>query len=91
MLPDLSQLTGIMDAIVLPLMGCIALMCAKLTEGDAARWAERQFFAALVVITLVTARTVVMCDDAWLLHTATLGVMTVGALVIPGQDASLAT
>ncbi|TWU55039.1 hypothetical protein [Rubripirellula reticaptiva] len=89
-MPDLSQITGIMDAIVLPLMGCVALMFAKLTQGEAARWAERQFFAALVVITVVTARTVMMCDDAWLLHTTTLGVMTVGALVIPSQDTLLA-
>ncbi|WP_246114690.1 hypothetical protein [Rubripirellula tenax] len=87
---DLSQITSMMDAILLPLMGCVTLMFAKLCHGETARWAERQFFAALVVITIVTLRTVILCDDSWLLHTATLGTMTVGALVIPGYDSSLA-
>ncbi|WP_145177786.1 hypothetical protein [Rubripirellula lacrimiformis] len=80
-----------MDAILLPLMGSVALVFAKMTQGEAARWAEKQFFAALVVITIVTVRTVIMCDETWLLHTATLATMIVGALVVPGYDSSLAT
>ena len=47
---DLPQFTEIIDAIVMPLIGAIALLLAKLSQGDAARWAERQFFATLVVI-----------------------------------------
>ena len=83
---DLPQFTEIIDAIVMPLIGAIALLLAKLSQGDAARWAERQFFAALVVITLVTLRTVIVCNEFWLVHTATLGTLIVGALVIPGHS-----
>ena len=89
-LMDLPQMTQIVDAIILPLIGAIALFFAKFSHGEAARWAERQFFTVLVVITLVTLRTVITCDDAWLVHTATLGTMIVGALALPGQDASVA-
>ncbi len=87
---DLPQITNFMDAIMVPLIGCVALMVAKFTVGDAARWAERQFLAVLLVITLVTLRTVITCDEVWLVHTTTLGCMIVGALVIPGQDPSIA-
>ncbi len=89
-MPDLPQITAIMDVFLLPVMASLALALAKFTHGQAARWAERQFFAALLVITLVTVRTVIMCDETWLLHTATLGIMIVGALVIPSCDATLA-
>lgn len=90
-MPDLPHITEIMDAILLPLIGSLSLFTAKLTQGEAARWAERQFLAALVVVTIVTLRTVIMCDEVWLLHTTTLGTMIVGALMIPGQSTSAAT
>ena len=83
---DLPQFTEIIDAIVMPLIGAIALLLAKLSQGDAARWAERRFFVTLVVITLVTLRTVIVCNEFWLVHTATLGTLIVGALVIPGHS-----
>jgi hypothetical protein len=86
---DLPQITEFMDAIMLPFIGCVALMVAKFADGEAAPWAERQFFAVLLVVTLVTLRTVITCDEVWLVHTATLGSMVVGALVIPGQDTSV--
>lgn len=87
---DLSLLTDVLDAFLLPLLGGFVLFLAKFTHGEAARWAEKQFYAALVVITLVTVRTVIVCDESWLLHTSTLGVMIVGALVVPSQDAAMA-
>lgn len=86
-MPDLPQTTEFMDAIIMPLIGAVALLLAKLSEGEFARWAEKQFFAVLVVITLVTLRTVITCEEFWLVHTATLSTMIVGALVIPSQDA----
>jgi membrane protein CcdC involved in cytochrome C biogenesis len=89
-LMDLSQLTEIMDAIILPLIGGIALLIAKFSQGESRRWAERQFFIVLVAITLVTLRTVIKCDEFWLVHTTTLGTMIVGSLVIPSLDASIA-
>lgn len=88
---DLPQITEIVDAIIMPMIGGLALLLAKLSQGDAARWAERQFFAVLVVITLVTLRTVIKCDEVWLIHTTTLGSLIVGALVIPGHDSYATT
>ena len=87
---DLSQITEIMDAIIMPLIGGIALLLAKFTQGDAARRAERQFFGVLVVITIVTLRTVITCDEVWLVHTTTLGTLIVGSLVIPSLDTTVA-
>ena len=87
---DLSQITGIVDAIILPMIGAAALLLAKFSQGDAARRAERRFFGILVVITIVTLRTVITCDDVWLVHTATLGTLIVGSLVIPSLDTSVA-
>jgi hypothetical protein len=84
--PDLPHIAQILDAVTLPLIGSISLMLAKFSVGDTARVAERHFFAILVVITGVTLRTVIICDQTWLLHTTTLGMLIVGALVIPSQE-----
>jgi hypothetical protein len=87
---DLSQITELMDAIVLPFIGGIALLLSKFREGDAARWHERQFFAVLVVIIIVTLRTVIYCDEVWFVHTTTLGALIIASLMIPSQGASVA-
>jgi lysylphosphatidylglycerol synthetase-like protein (DUF2156 family) len=84
---SLPQITSIMDAIFIPVAAGIALLLAKLTRGEMARKAEKNFFAFLVVMTLITIRTVVKCDEAWLIHTTTLAIMIIGALAIPGHDA----
>lgn len=89
-MPDLSQITNLFDAIILPLVGAVALLLAKFSEGDAARWAERQFFAVLLVITIVTLRTVIRCDEVWLVQTATLGTLIICSMMIPSQDGSVA-
>jgi hypothetical protein len=83
---DLPHTAQILDAITLPLIGGISLMLAKFSVGDTARILERHFLAILVVITGVTLRTVITCDQIWLLHTTTLGTLIVGALVIPSQE-----
>jgi hypothetical protein len=82
---DLSQLTSLFDAIIFPLVAGLALLLAKLSHGDAARWAERQFFAILLVITLVTLRSVITCHEFWLVHTMSLGSLIICSLMIPGQ------
>jgi len=82
---DLSQITNLLDAIIFPLVGGIALLFAKLSRGETARRAERQFFAVLVVITVITLRTVITCHEIWIVHTMTLGGLIVGSLLIPGQ------
>ncbi len=83
---DLPQITAIMDALLIPAAAGVALMLAKMTRGEMARRAEKNFFAILVVMTVITLRTVVLCEEAWLIHTATLATMIVGALAIPSQD-----
>jgi hypothetical protein len=40
----------------------------------------------LVVMTLVTLRTVIQCHDAWLVHTMALGTLIIASLMIPGQQ-----
>lgn len=77
------------DAIVLPLLGLMSLVWSKVSQGDVARFAENQFLLSLIVITIVTLRTVINCDDVWLVHTLTLSAMIVGSLAIPNRDASV--
>ena len=82
---DLSQITCLLDAVIFPLVGSIALMYAKLSRGVPARRAEKQFFAILVVLTVVTLRTVITCDEIWIVHTMSLGGLIVCSLLILGQ------
>jgi len=84
---DLSQITQVMDAVLLPLIGGCSLMLAKFSSGESARRAERTFLTVLVVISGFTLRTVIRCDEIWLLHTTTLAIIIIGALVIPSQEA----
>jgi hypothetical protein len=85
---ELAQITSFFDAIMMPLIGGLALLIAKVSHGDRARWAERQFFAVLLVITLITLRTVITSHEIWLVHTATLGSLIVGSMLIPGYHDS---
>ncbi|MFG0261952.1 MAG: hypothetical protein ACF788_06145 [Novipirellula sp. JB048] len=82
---DLPHLLRIVDVIILPLIALGILFISKISSGERARWAERQFYVALLVMTFVTVRTVALSGDAWLVHTGTLGVMIVGALVVRTQ------
>ena len=85
---DLSQITSFIDAIMMPFIGGLALLLAKVSHGDRARWAERQFFAVLLVITIVTLRTVITCHEIWLVHTTSLGALIVCSFLIPGHGES---
>ena len=80
---DLSQITSFIDAIMMPIIGGLALLIAKVSQGERARWAEKQFFAVLLVITIVTLRTVITCHEIWLVHTTTLGALIICSLLIP--------
>ena len=82
---DLPQIVKIVDAMVLPMLAMAILFFSRVSTGTWARFAERQFFIALIVMTCVTLRTVIRCDDLWLIHTMTLGTMIVGALVVQGE------
>lgn len=85
---DLLQIAGLLNALACPAIGGSCLVLSKLSQGEVARRAERRFLAALVVVTIMTVRTVIACDDSWLVYAVTLSIMVVGALLIPGQDAN---
>ncbi len=87
---DLTHVAGMLDAIILPVVGGFSLLFSKISQGDLARHWERQFLLTLVVVTIVTLRTVAYSDQTWLLHTLTLAGMIVGALLVPHQDSSIA-
>ncbi|WP_372721879.1 hypothetical protein [Novipirellula sp.] len=87
---DLSQTLRIVDAIILPLLALAILCLSKVSHGDLARWSERQFYIALLVMTFVTMRTVALSGDAWLVHTGTLGIMIIGSLVVRTQGTPVA-
>ena len=86
-MPELAILMNLLDALLIPAVGAIALLMAKLTRGAMARKCERSFYVFLIVMTAITLRTVVICDKCWLIHTLTLGLMVIGALTIPDQSA----
>jgi hypothetical protein len=74
------------EAFTLPLLGSVALVTSKLTAGSSAEAAQRWFVGVLVAVTLITCRTVITSDSCWLLHTATLSMMVVGALLLPDRQ-----
>ncbi|MEO1614525.1 MAG: hypothetical protein AAFV88_01665 [Planctomycetota bacterium] len=78
-----------LDCFALPLLGLWALLATKLAVGPELRRAERRFLFALVIISLVTLRTVIRLDDAWLIHTSTLGLMIIGVFVLPDREAAM--
>lgn len=75
------------SALGLPMVALLSLLLAKLSTGDSARRAERRFLAVLVILSIVTAHTVMTQNVAWLIHTSTLGLVITGSLWIPGQSA----
>ena len=87
---DLTHIAGMLDAIILPIIGGGSLLLSKISRGEAARHWERQFLLTLVVITVVTLRTVAHGDVTWLIHTLTLAGMIVGSLLVPKSDATIA-
>lgn len=87
---DIAPWFTLFATILFPCVGGYTLLATKLSSGESKRFAERQFIATLLVVTLFTMHTVVTCDGAWLLHTLTLSTMIVGALALPSHDASMA-
>lgn len=87
---NLVQLLAVVDVIALPLLGLWALLATKLSIGDALRRAERFFLVALVIISLVTLRTVARLDEIWLVHTLTLALMILGVFMVPSREGALA-
>ena len=66
----------------IPISAAIGLWMVRWHPSKMARvWAERLFFAALLVVASGTLRTIVVDDPSWLLHTFSLGAMVVGAIL----------
>ncbi|WP_182871385.1 hypothetical protein [Stieleria mannarensis] len=89
-MPELTELFAVVDAIALPILGLWALLSTKLSVGEALRRAERRFMIALVIISLVTLRTVMRLDEVWLIHTLTLASMVLGVFTVPSREGALA-
>lgn len=87
---ELPVFLAVVNALALPMFGLWALLSTKLSVGDALRRAERRFLIALVIISLVTLRTVMRLDDVWLIHTLTLASMVLGVFTVPSREGALA-
>lgn len=66
---------------VVPVLAIFGLWIARLCEDARARnLAESCYFGAMVVAAMITLRTILADDGCWLLHTASLGLMILGAI-----------
>ena len=86
----LFELAALVDAVALPILGTWALLATKLSVGDALRKAEQRFIVALLIISVVTLRTVIRLDEVWLIHTMTLAAMVLGVYLVPSRAGALA-
>lgn len=65
----------------IPIAAAVGLWLARLSSIEWLKtWAQRAFFAMLLVVAGGTMRTVMVDDPSWLLHMLSLGVMVVGAI-----------
>jgi hypothetical protein len=85
-MPTWTLLLSFVEFFSLPIIGSSALALSKFTAGPSARIAERWFLGILLAVTLITCRTVIVLGPCWFAHTATLGLMIVGALYLPDRD-----
>ena len=66
---------------IVPAIALSGLWVAKSIEDKRVqRLGERVFFAALMLVAGATLRTMIANDSCWLLHTASMGVMILGAI-----------
>lgn len=85
-MPIWMHLLSAIEIFSLPIIGSVALGWSKLAVGVTARVAERWFLGVLLAVTVITCRTVMVHDPCWFIHTATLGLMIVGALLLPDRE-----
>ncbi len=83
----MSHLFLAIEIFTLPMLGLFVLTLSKVTTGPMAQLAERWFLGVLVAVTLITCRTVIKADPCWFAHTATLGLMVIGSLLLPNRAA----
>jgi hypothetical protein len=81
-LPLLETLADLFPFIV-PLMAACGLVAAQCSTVDSIRRiATGIFFGSLVVVALGAYRSMLHSEPTWLLHTASLGALIVGASVV---------
>ncbi|OYP35170.1 hypothetical protein [Rhodopirellula sp. MGV] len=80
------ELINVFESLVMPLIGLWVLLSTKLSIGEELVRAEKRFIATLVVMSLITLRTVAGLHDAWLIHMVTLAAMVLGVFIIPGRS-----
>jgi hypothetical protein len=67
---------------LVPILAVGGLWLARSAMSDLERvWAERTYFAFLLIVACGTLRTILVDDPGWLLHTASLGLMIVGGIL----------
>jgi hypothetical protein len=66
---------------IVPVLALAGLWIARLCEDARVRsMAEACYFGAMIVASMITLRTILADDHCWLLHTASLGAMILGAI-----------
>ncbi len=81
-----SPLFVAIEVFTLPIVGMFVLTLSKITTGALAQLTERWFLGVLIAVTLITCRTVIKADPCWFAHTATLGLMIIGSLLLPNRQ-----
>jgi hypothetical protein len=67
---------------IVPLLAFLGLAIAKSCEvPQLQRFGERVFFASLLLVAGATLHTVACNHPYWLMHTSSLALMTVGAVI----------
>ena len=83
LIPSIQAVSGFL----VPALAFWAIACLyTIRSGARCGLSECVFFATMILVAGATIRTVIACDDNWLLHTSTLGVMIVaGSLKRPAE------
>ncbi len=67
---------------IVPVLAFLGLAIAKVCDvPQLQRFGERVFFAALLLVAGATLHTVASNHPCWLMHTSSLAIMTVGAVI----------
>jgi|694.fasta_scaffold19889_3 hypothetical protein len=67
---------------LVPVLAFFGLLIARLCDApQLQRFGERIFFASLLLVAGATLHTVASNHPCWLIHTSSLAIMTVGAVI----------
>jgi inner membrane protein involved in colicin E2 resistance len=75
------ETTAVLAQLLIPIFAVIGMWVVRVLGDSVLRaWSERFYFALLMLVAFGTMRTMLANDDCWLLHTASLSMMVVGAI-----------